>query len=730
MIYYTTPFDSGLNIGEYYNRFVELLPNDDDYACFIDADTIFTTSDYGVLLEQVIRENPDVDCFTCYTNRVNCKWQVPDGVDTTEDDYKYHREFGQKLKDKYGSSVADCTNTQLFSGMFFMVKKSSWMKFGGAKPVGMLGVDNDIHKKIIKNRMKLYLIKGLYLYHWHRGSCVNNISTHLKKKPSVNMQKNKITVSGGKRNLSVVICRTDKDMSDNLVSTLKNIDNVNYDFVIYDNTDGKTLSQVYNESVKKAKYENVLLVHQDVLFKDSDFSAILEKLDEKDCGCIGFAGSKVRVKNVSSWNQIEEFNATNYYESNFGKHKHRLYPSCTNINPGFSNVITLDGFAMFTKKSLVEQYGFDTEKTGFHGYDLDYTIRLSLSGYRNYVYTWFDVKVLHLSPGKFNKDWFKTIINLTYTKWGDSLPMRTGDIGFDYFKKKIVTGVSNANKLFQKRLNTLSRDDRKEVIDYFNLMCTMKNSPQKNNKKVIYTCITGKYDVLTNPLVITPDFDYVCFTDNDELVSDIWKIKPMPEELSGYSSVKQQRLVKINPHKYLSEYDLSIWIDGSITVLSDITDFVSSITNQPNWSEVSIYTPSHPRRDCIYKEADACIRMKKDKAENVNAQMDRYRKEGFPERYGLPQTNIVLRRHNDAKCVEVMEAWAEELRNNSHRDQLSFNYAVWKTGNSGSVCYLPKDTCNSRYFKWNSTHSKSFSIKSSSNIKLDKKELGKTFTIN
>ena len=121
--------------------------------------------------------------------------------------------------------------------------------------------------------------------------------------------------------------------------------------------------------------------------------------------------------------------------------------------------------------------------------------------------------------------------------------------------------------------------------------------------------------------------------------------------------------------------------------------------------------------------------MKKDKAENINAQMDRYRKEGFPERYGLPQTNIVLRRHNDTKCVEVMEVWAEELRNNSHRDQLSFNYAVWKTGNSGSVCYLPKDTCNSRYFKWNSTHSKSFSAKSSSNIKLDKKELGKTFTI-
>ena len=37
----------------------------------------------------------------------------------------------------------------------------------------------------------------------------------------------------------------------------------------------------------------------------------------------------------------------------------------------------------------------------------------------------------------------------------------------------------------------------------------------------------------------------------------------MPQELDGLSNVKKQRMVKICPHKWLREYDLSVWVDGS-----------------------------------------------------------------------------------------------------------------------------------------------------------------------
>ena len=85
--------------------------------------------------------------------------------------------------------------------------------------------------------------------------------------------------------------------------------------------------------------------------------------------------------------------------------------------------------------------------------------------------------------------------------------------------------------------------------------------------------------------------------------------------------------------------------------------------------------------------------------------MKRYREEGFPENYGLLQSNIMLRRHNDEACIKLMEKWFDELKNGSHRDQLSFNYALWKNEDV-KVTYMDKNIYKSSFFKWNGAHSK------------------------
>ena len=61
------------------------------------------------------------------------------------------------------------------------------------------------------------------------------------------------------------------------------------------------------------------------------------------------------------------------------------------------------------------------------------------------------------------------------------------------------------------------------------------------NKKVVYTCITGGYDNLIDPSYVTEGYDYVCFTDNLELKSKVWEIRPLPKETEGLSQVKKQR---------------------------------------------------------------------------------------------------------------------------------------------------------------------------------------------
>ena len=245
-------------------------------------------------------------------------------------------------------------------------------------------------------------------------------------------------------------------------------------------------------------------------------------------------------------------------------------------------------------------------------------------------------------------------------------------------------------------------------------------SKMKNNK-VVYTCITGDYDTLIEPRYVTEGFDYVCFTDNPSLTSNTWDIRPIPQELESLSKVKQQRYIKINAHKFFSEYTMSIWVDGNITIKGDLNEFIGLTLT----GDTSVYVPQHPLRNCLYDEAKAVVSMKKDAREIVNPQIERYKAEGFPKDYGLLQSNILLRMHNDNNCIRLMEAWFDELKDNSHRDQLSFNYALWKNSDV-SVIYMDKDIFKSKWFFWNTGHKKTYTV-SKPNTKETMEELKRAF---
>jgi len=182
-IYYSIPYDINKNIGKYYNDFMKVLPNDNDYACFVDADTIFTTTDYGHIIQQIIIENPNVGVFTSVTNRIGCKWQLTPETNWDNDDMTYHRKLGRKLQDELGTQCEDKSNVgakEPFSGILILVKKSTWKKVGGFLEEGMLGVDNDFSRKLQNFNEKIFLMKGIYLYHWYRGGNSSD-SKHLLK---------------------------------------------------------------------------------------------------------------------------------------------------------------------------------------------------------------------------------------------------------------------------------------------------------------------------------------------------------------------------------------------------------------------------------------------------------------------------------------------------------------------------------------------------------------------
>ena len=215
-----------------------------------------------------------------------------------------------------------------------------------------------------------------------------------------------------------------------------------------------------------------------------------------------------------------------------------------------------------------------------------------------------------------------------------------------------------------------------------------------NSKKiVIYTCITGNYD----NLIEQPYFDncdYVCYTDK-EISSTIWEIRPIPENLLKFSLVKQQRYIKTHPHEFFKEYDISIWIDGNVEIISNPSSLIDK--------KYDIKLPCHPIRNCLYDEANICIKLKKDVKDVIMQQTTKYRREGFPKKFGLPQTNIIIRKHNSRKCIKFMNSWWAEIEKGSHRDQLSFSYIQWKMKNI-NICFIDKYIYKSEYFNWNGNH--------------------------
>ena len=216
-------------------------------------------------------------------------------------------------------------------------------------------------------------------------------------------------------------------------------------------------------------------------------------------------------------------------------------------------------------------------------------------------------------------------------------------------------------------------------------------------KNVCYTIITGGYDELMDPKVITPNWKYVCFTDNPDVISSsTWEVRSIPSEILNddtLNDIKKQRVLKINPYKYIKDEDLSlsVYVDANLEINCNLDEL------SEKYKDSDIIVPIHPQRNCIYKEAKIILALRKDKNENINPQLKFLEEEKFPHNFHLNETNVLIRRQTE-KIEEMMNLWEDTLRKYSHRDQMSFNYAEWKT--NAKVTDLPKNENRKKLFLW------------------------------
>jgi hypothetical protein len=262
--------------------------------------------------------------------------------------------------------------------------------------------------------------------------------------------------------------------------------------------------------------------------------------------------------------------------------------------------------------------------------------------------------------GEFIHEWHGDTVNRKYVD------------RYSKFKKLNTTYIKlNPEGLVH---NYGDRTINQDALEYFksrNEDGNIENDTTTPPTTVVYTCIIGEYDNLKEVAQPEKNIEYICFSDMP-LESKTWKVKPIPSFLKTFSPAKIARCIKILPHLFLSEYSTSLWVDGSIEVLGGVKEFIDQ--NLKDYFAI----PKHPDRICVYEEAEAVIRLNKDAPEIVERQINEYRNNGYPSNNGMVQSGIIIRNHNDKRCIMLSEIWWKEVKEYSKRDQLSFNYCIWK----------------------------------------------------
>lgn len=191
--------------------------------------------------------------------------------------------------------------------------------------------------------------------------------------------------------------------------------------------------------------------------------------------------------------------------------------------------------------------------------------------------------------------------------------------------------------------------------------------------KIVYTVITGNYDKLKDPKVITDGWDYIAFVDDaSKHQSKIWQIREFKKNVN-YSDVLNNRRKKINiPFK--GKELLTIYVDGSIEILGNLNAFVRKSKHRRGISALG-----HHARNCIYDEAQQVKKLMKADHKQVDLWVNEIYQNGYERHLGLNQCGLMIR-NNTEEVRSLMRDWWQVVRDKVSRDQLSFNYIMWKNG--------------------------------------------------
>lgn len=244
-----------------------------------------------------------------------------------------------------------------------------------------------------------------------------------------------------------------------------------------------------------------------------------------------------------------------------------------------------------------------------------------------------------------------------------------------FLKKLDFVGLFKALKDLHNGNKVLKYYTNKTQVDENNIKKDAKIN--KNTKIAVFTCVIGDYDNIHKPLVKLDNVDYILFVDNYEKYKqyeDVYKVIKLDDNILKLGPTLGNRYAKLHPHSLLKDYDFSIYIDGNVRVVSNISYLVNYCNKKTG---LAMYR--HSLRNCIYVEAEVCKLLNRGNKKFIDKQIKEYENEGFPKDFGMNEATIIVSDLNNLNSTKYLNLWWDELvRSGSNRDQLAWPYVLWK----------------------------------------------------
>ena len=189
------------------------------------------------------------------------------------------------------------------------------------------------------------------------------------------------------------------------------------------------------------------------------------------------------------------------------------------------------------------------------------------------------------------------------------------------------------------------------------------------------------------------------YTNNPGIVdAGVWKVVQIPsEQWQGRSerenNILLSRKVKMLLHKYLPEgAEWSIYIDADMVIKRPLTELLNNLH-----LETLFAACRHSYCKNVQEEIADLLAKNMVQPEQVKEQWNKYVEWGFEDNLGISENGLLIKRHNDARVVQLMELWWEECQNGCLRDQVSLMPCLYRTGFIPYFQFIEMDIRNNNF---------------------------------